>query len=89
MTRRPQEKHDPLLGLGPFSYSFRPSPAGRFGTILIKGPKGAPAPARGDLLTLTLDDDAAAQFEVTKVARASEGWWASCERRGQTGEDGD
>jgi hypothetical protein len=89
MPRRLHGRQDPPQGLGPFSYSFRPSPAGRCGAILIRGPEGAPPPAPGDLLTLAIDDDRDAEFEVTEIARISEGWWASCERRDRPGEDGD
>jgi hypothetical protein len=90
MPRRLHGRRGPPLGLGPFSYSFRPSPAGRCGAILIRGPEGAPPPAPGDLLTLAIDDERDAEFEVTETVDAGDGWWASCERKVRApGEDGD
>lgn len=67
--------------LGPFHYQFRPSPAGRFGTVLIRAPAGAPLPARGDAITLTMRDCYDADFEVTQVDHDGEGWWIGCERK--------
>jgi len=74
------QRHDLPEGLGPFSYGFRPSPAGRFGTILIRAPEGAPTPARGDLFVLTTDDCYDADFEVMEVVREADGWRVGCER---------
>jgi hypothetical protein len=72
------------MGLGPFSYDFRPSPAGPFGTILIYAPEGAPPPACGDLLTLSTSDCSDADFEVMKVSRECRGWRADCEPRSRS-----
>ncbi len=66
--------------LGPFHYQFRPSPAGRFGTVLIRAPVGAPLPACGDVITLTIPHCYDADFEVTQVDHDGEGWWIGCER---------
>lgn len=67
--------------LGPFRYQFRPSPAGRFGTVLIRAPAEAPLPTRGDAITLTTLDCYDAEFEVTQVDQDGEGWWIGCERK--------
>lgn len=68
-------------GLGPFAYAFRPSPAGRFGLILIRGPAGAPLPVAGDHLTLTTTDCYDAEFKVVEVLRDGDGWQIGCERQ--------
>lgn len=67
--------------LGPFHYQFRPGQAGRFGTVLIRAPAGAPLPACGDAITLTTRDCYDAEFEVTQVDQDGEGWRIGCERR--------
>lgn len=49
--------------------------------ILVRAPVGAPMPACGDTLILTMNDCYDADFEVTEVARESGGWWIGCERK--------
>lgn len=65
--------------LGPFRYTFRPSPAGPFGMILIRAPADAPQPHRGDLLTLSTSGGYDVDFEVIQVSLEGEGWQATCE----------
>lgn len=67
--------------LGPFHYQFQPSPAGRFGMVLIRARAGAPLPKCGDAITLTTRDCYDAEFEVTQVDHDDEGWRIGCERK--------
>lgn len=76
-----QDGDDPAALLGPFNYGFRPGPAGPFGTIYIRAPRGAPMPKAGDILVMTTHDCYDADFEVVEVTCERTGWWASCERR--------
>lgn len=81
MTQPYSRRLDLTEAFGPFHYQFRPSPAGRFGTVLIRARFGAPLPTCGDAITLTTRDCYDAEFEVTHVDHDGEGWWIGCERK--------
>jgi hypothetical protein len=76
----PRRRPDLPDTLGPFHYQFRPSPAERFGTVLILAPLGAPLPTRGDAIMLTTRDGHDADFEVMQVDHDRDGG-IGCERK--------